>query len=108
MAASQGSVTGSLGAPRVLNPAAARPASSVLRSVAIATAAVAVGIVMAMPWSPIGQIFGTPTSDTETDFGMHAKVAQDMATNGITSPHFLWHLLVVSLHAVRPSSSWMD
>jgi hypothetical protein len=74
-----------------------------LQTVAIVVAAILVAIVMAMPWSPIATIFGYPKSD----FRVHANVARDIAKNGITIPHFLWHLLAIAVHKALPSTSWM-
>jgi len=85
-------------------PALATPRA--LRAVAIVASSVVVAIVMAVPWSPVARYFSLPAS--RTDIGTHVKLAEEIATNGITFSHFLWHFLVVAVHAAAPSSSWMD
>ncbi len=79
-----------------------------LRAFTILGSAFVVAVLIAMPRSPIGQNFRNPVAATETDFGIHANVAREMAEDGFTPPHFLWHLVVVALHAVAPSMSWMQ
>ena len=67
---------------------------------------VAVAILMAVPWSPVTRYFSLPASST--DIGTHVQLAEEILANGIVFPHFLWHILVVAVHAVAPRLSWMD
>jgi hypothetical protein len=75
-------------------------------AITIAASSVAAAILMALPWSPVTRYFSLPASIT--DIGTHVKLAEEIATNGIRFPHFLWHILVVAVHAVAPRLSWMD
>jgi hypothetical protein len=77
-----------------------------LGAVTISASCVAVATLMAVPWSPVARYFSLPSSTT--DIGTHVKLAEEIATNGIPFPHFLWHVLVVAVHAVAPRLSWMD
>jgi hypothetical protein len=109
MAASQGVVRQLLTEPDPADHAEATHALAtpgVLRAVTIAASCVAAAIVMAMPWSPVSRYFSLPSSTT--DIGTHVKLAEEIATNGIAFPHFLWHALVVAVHAAAPGLSWMD
>jgi len=83
----------------------ATPTSRVSLAVVIAASGLVTAVVMAMPSSPISGYFNVPPSTT--DYGTHVRLAEEIETNGVTFPHFLWHVLVVAVHAVGPWS-WMD
>jgi hypothetical protein len=102
-------VTQLLAEPELADLAEAKPAlatSSAMSQAAIVASCVAVAIVIAMPWSPVARYFSLPAPTT--DLGTHVQLAQEIATNGIVFPHFLWHVLVVGVHTVAPRLSWME
>jgi hypothetical protein len=75
------------------------------RAIAIAASGFVTAVVIALPWSPIASFYKLEQSTT--DHGTHVRLAEEIVTNGITFPHFLWHVLVVAVHAAG-SWSWMD
>ena len=94
-------VLGGIDLARRLTATQALPAPRVLRTIAIVASGLAVTIVMAMPWSPVSRYFSFPSSTT--DIGTHAKLAEEISTNGIAFPTFLlWHVLVVAVNTRPP------
>jgi hypothetical protein len=70
---------------------------------AIAASGLLVTAVMAQSWSPIGRYF-----NVQVDYATHTKLAEEIVSDGITFPHFLWHVLVVAVHTTAPWLSWME
>jgi hypothetical protein len=76
---------------------------SVLRWFAIVVAAMIAAAIAGLPMSPLFQKF----SEHQSDFHTHANVARLMASGGRWAPHWLFHGLVVLVHTLMPSSTWL-
>jgi hypothetical protein len=81
------------------------PAVRVWPAVAVAASGLVAAMVMSLPSSPVVRYFALDRSTT--DYGTHVTLAERVVENGITFPHFLWHVSVVAVHAIG-SWTWME